>query len=157
LLIVPPATLEVAETELVVEELAIAGLVEVTKVDDGLATTDVEEGGSTTTELLEAFLVHTTGALVDAPEVDAFAIKDEGDDTATPALVELAMTELALELLDVLTVDTATSEVAVDFVNAFVVEAGTEEEVVSVTASLVDDEVPLTPSGEARDQNTAGA
>jgi hypothetical protein len=70
--------------------------------------------------------------------------------------VELASTELELVFVDAFAVDVAIDELAVDFVNALVVEAGTEEEVVLTTAAFVDTDVPLTPPGDAGDQNTAG-
>ena len=159
--IVPPAALEVAIAELLVE-LDTIGFVEVTKVDDGLMITELDEGLATTellatlmlleagltmtgededftaTALVETLLLVdelTTPTLVD---VEAFTTTDDEDDFTTPALVELAITEFVVALVDTL-----------------VVEAGTEE-VVLATAILADDEVPLTPPGEAGDQNTAG-
>jgi hypothetical protein len=159
--IVPPAALEVAIAELLVE-LGTIGLVEVTKVNDGLMTTDLHED-LTTTELLATLMLLEDGlAMTDEDEdftvaelietlllvdelttptlveVEVFMTTDDENDFTTPALAELAKTELVVAL-----------------VGPFVVEAGTEE-VVIVTAIFVDDEVSLTPPGEAGDQNTAG-
>lgn len=137
------------------EELFTIGFVEVMRVEDGSKTTDVEEDLTTEAELIEALVVadDNTATLV---EVDALTTTDEEDDTITAALVELAMIELGFELVDALAVDVAITEVTVDFVDVLVVEAGTEEDVVLTTATFVDDDVPLTPFGEAGDQNTAG-
>ena len=158
--IVPPAALKVAIAELLVE-LGAIGLVEVTKVDDGLMITELDED-LVITELLATLMLLDDGLmmtdededfnkaeletllLVDElttptlVEVEAFTRMDDEDDFTTPALVELAITDFVVALVDPL-----------------VVEAGTEE-IVLVRAILVDDEVPLTSPGEAGDQNTAG-
>jgi hypothetical protein len=138
-----------------VDDLVIAGFVEVTNVDDGSIRMEVEdEEALITIELVGRLLLKdddtddTTPTLVEV-------LDDEGEKT-TPALVELAITELNLEFVDALTLDVGIAEVAVDFVDAPVVKAETFNEVVLTTATLVDNDVPLTPFGEAGDQKTAG-
>lgn len=140
------------------DELATAGFVEVTNVDDGFTTIDEEEEDTTTTELVGIFLLLEDGtavALVEILEVETFTPTDDEDDTVTPTPVELAKTELACELF-ALAIDVGMAELELDFVDTLVVDAGTEGEVVLATATLFDDDVPLTPFGEAGDQNTAG-
>ena len=154
----PSAALEDAGAELLVDELATAGFVEVTNVDDGFTTIDEEEEDTTTTELVGIFLLLEDGtavALVEILEVETFTPTDDEDDTVTPTPVELAKTELACELF-ALAIDVGMAELELDFVDTLVVDAGTEGEVVLATATLFDDDVPLTPFGEAGDQNTAG-
>jgi hypothetical protein len=150
--------------------LAITDFVEVINVDEGLTTTELHatflllDDDLTMTDVEEDFRIELvdTLLLVDeltAPtwvEVEAFTTTEDEDDFTTPALVELASTELELVFVDAFAVDVAIDELAVDFVNALVVEAGTEEEVVLTTAAFVDTDVPLTPPGDAGDQNMAG-
>ena len=131
--------LDDAGDELLVDEVFTTGIVDVIKVDVGFVTTDAVLGEATTALL----------------ELEALTMTEE--ETFTPELVEPAITgELAFKLVDALVVEVATTELTVDFVDALVVEAGTEGDVVLTTAALLETAVPLTPFGEAGDQNAAG-
>lgn len=149
--------------ELLVE--LVTGFVDVIRVDEGLTTTELLLDGlvttdvgdfTTATELVDVLLLEDELTTPTFVEVEAFTTAEDEDDFTAPALVELTITELVVALVDALAVGVATTELVLDFVDALVVEAGTEEEVVLTTATLIDEDVALTPFGEAGDQNTAG-